>query len=249
MDRGIAARIAALVVTSPGLRILEVGAGTGALTEALLALGAQITAFDLDETLVDILQTRPVLAQAAIVQADALAFDYDEYARGGAWRVAGNLPYNIATPLLIMLSERAQPPERIVAMIQRDVADRLTASPGTPAYGSLTLAIALTMRVTRAFVVGPAHFFPRPNVDSAVVVFERLEQSPVNVRDLAFLRQVVRGAFAYRRKTLANSLNLALAIPRERTASALRSLGLDPEIRGENLDLASFAALSGALEP
>jgi 16S rRNA (adenine1518-N6/adenine1519-N6)-dimethyltransferase len=248
MDRGIAARIAALVVDRPGTRVLEIGAGTGALSEALLALGADLTAFDLDETLVDLLQARPELAQATIVRADALAYDYAAYARDGAWRVAGNLPYNIATPLLVMLSERDGPPDRIVAMIQRDVADRLTARPGTPAYGSLTLAIALTMRVTRAFVVGPAHFFPRPNVDSAVVVLERLEAPPVAVRDLTHLRGIVRGAFAYRRKTLANSLSLALAIPRERTASALRSLDLDPEIRGENLDLASFAALSGALE-
>lgn len=249
MDRGIAARIAALAVDRPDIRVLEIGAGTGALTEALVALGAQVTAFDVDAALVDILQTRPELAQAVIVEADALAFDYDAFAHGAEWRVAANLPYNIATPLLVMLSERERPPERIVAMIQRDVADRLTARPGSAAYGSLTLAIALTMRATRAFVVGPAHFFPRPNVDSAVVVLDRLEQPPVSVRDIAFLRQVVRAAFAYRRKTLANSLNLALAIPRERTTLALRSIDLNPEIRGEDLDLVSFAALSDALRP
>jgi 16S rRNA (adenine1518-N6/adenine1519-N6)-dimethyltransferase len=247
MDRGIAARIAALAADRPGRRILEVGAGTGALTEALLALGAQVTAFDVDAALVDVLQARPELVGAAIVQADALAFDYDAYAADRTWRVAGNLPYNIATPLLVMLSERDDPPERIVAMIQRDVADRLTARPGTPAYGSLTLAIALSMRVTRAFVVGPAHFFPRPGVDSAVVILDRLEHPPVAVRDRGYLRQVVRAAFAYRRKTLANSLKLALSIPRERTADALRTLAIDPDIRGENLDLVSFAALSDAL--
>jgi 16S rRNA (adenine1518-N6/adenine1519-N6)-dimethyltransferase len=226
---------------------LEIGAGTGALTEALLALGAEVTAFDVDAALVDVLRGRPELAQAAIVEADALAYDYDAYAQSGAWRVAGNLPYNIATPLLVMLSERAQPPERIVAMIQRDVADRLTARPSTPSYGSLTLAVSMMMQVSRAFVVGPAHFFPRPNVDSAVVILDRRERPAVTVRDLAHLRQVVRAAFAYRRKTLANSLKLALAIPREQTAVALRSLGLDPEIRGEDLDLVSFAALSDAL--
>jgi 16S rRNA (adenine1518-N6/adenine1519-N6)-dimethyltransferase len=247
MDRGIARRIAALAVDAPHARVLEVGAGTGALTEALIELGADVTAFDIDSALAEVLQSRPELASAAIVTADALIYDYDAYARGGSWTVAGNLPYNVATPLLTLLSERADPPRRIVAMIQRDVADRLTARPGTPAYGSLTLAIALTMRVTRAFTIGPAHFFPRPKVDSSVIVLDRLERPPVAVRDTAFLRQVVRAAFAYRRKTLANSVNLALAIPRDRTASALRSLELNPDIRGEDLDLASFAALADVL--
>lgn len=247
MDAGIARRIAALAVDAPRQRVLEIGAGTGTLTEALLALGADVTALDVDGALVEILRERADLAGVAIAQADALLFDYAAYAGGGAWRVAGNLPYNVATPLLVLLCERDDRPERIVAMIQRDVAERLTARPGTPAYGSLTVAIALSMRIRRAFVVGPAHFYPRPNVDSAVVVLDRLERPPVEPRDLPFMRQVVRAAFAYRRKTLANSLSLALAIPRQKTAEALRALNLDPEIRGEDLALDSFAALSDAL--
>lgn len=247
MDAGIARRIAALAVDGPHQRVLEIGAGTGTLTEALVALGAEVTALDVDAALVEIVRERADLAGVAIAQADALLYDYSAFARGDAWRVAGNLPYNIATPLLILLCEREDRPERIVAMIQRDVADRLTARPGTPAYGSLTVAVALTMHVRRAFVVGPAHFFPRPNVDSAVVVLDRLEQPPVEPRDLPFMRQVVRAAFAYRRKTLANSLSLALAIPRQKTTAALRALNIDPEIRGEDLALDSFAALSDAL--
>jgi 16S rRNA (adenine1518-N6/adenine1519-N6)-dimethyltransferase len=247
MDRGIAARIAGLAVDAPGDRVLEIGAGTGTLTRALLDRGAALTAFDIDASLVEILRAQGELGDATILEDDAMTFDFDAFAAGGAWRVAGNLPYNIATPLLTGLSERADPPGRIVAMIQRDVADRLTARPSTPAYGSLTIAIAITMRVERAFVVKPASFYPRPNVDSAVIVLRPHDLPPAQIHDLAFLREVVRGAFAYRRKTLANSLHLALAVPRQRTAEALRSLALDPEIRGENLDLASFAALAGAL--
>jgi 16S rRNA (adenine1518-N6/adenine1519-N6)-dimethyltransferase len=247
MDAGTAARIARLAAGAPGDRVLEVGAGTGSLTHALLAAGAEVTAFDLDDALVDVLRTREDLGAARIEHADALAFDYAAYADGRPWRVAGNLPYNIATPLLIRLAQLEHPPERIVAMIQKDVADRLLAQPGTAAYGSLTVALGLTMRIERAFNVAPGQFFPRPKVVSSVVVLDRLAVPAVAVRDRERFEQVVRGAFAYRRKTLANSLSLALELPRERIAEALHALGLDADIRGETLDLPTFAALADAL--
>jgi 16S rRNA (adenine1518-N6/adenine1519-N6)-dimethyltransferase len=158
------------------------------------------------------------------------------------------LPYNIATPLMIKLAQLERPPDRLVAMIQKDVADRLLAKPGTAAYGSLTVALSLTMRVERAFNVSPGQFFPRPKVVSTVVVLDRREELAAPVRDRQRFEQVVRGAFAYRRKTLANSLSLALKIPRERVETALRDLALDADIRGETLDLATFAALTDALD-
>jgi 16S rRNA (adenine1518-N6/adenine1519-N6)-dimethyltransferase len=247
MDAGTSARMARLTVDAPGDRVLEVGAGTGSLTAALLAAGADLTAFDLDDSLVDILRSREDLADVRIEHGDALAFDYTAYAGDGSWRVAGNLPYNIATPLLIRLSQMARPPERIVAMIQKDVADRLLAKPGTAAYGSLTVALAVSMRVERAFNVSPGQFFPRPKVVSSVVVLHRLDVPQVELRDRERFEQVVRGAFAYRRKTLANSLSLALELPRERIAAALAALDLDADIRGETLDLRTFAALANAL--
>lgn len=247
MDAGTSARIARLTVDAPGDRVLEVGAGTGSLTAALLAAGADLTAFDLDDSLVDILRSREDLAAARIEHGDALAYDYAGYASDGPWRAAGNLPYNIATPLLITLAQMERPPDRIVAMIQKDVADRLLAKPGTAAYGSLTVALAVTMRVERAFNVAPGQFFPRPKVVSSVVVLHRLAAPLVDVRDRQRFEQVVRGAFAYRRKTLANSLALALNVPRERIAAALLALGLDADIRGEALDLRTFAALTEAL--
>ncbi len=247
MDAGTAARIARLAVDAPGDRVLEIGAGTGSLTKALLTAGADLTVFDLDATLVEILRSRADLAQAQIAHADALTFDYAAYAGSAPWRVAGNLPYNVATPLLIKLAQLERPPERIVAMIQKDVADRLLAQPGTAAYGSLTVALAVTMRVERAFNVAPGQFFPRPKVVSTVVVLHRRAEPLVDVRDRRRFEQVVRGAFAYRRKTLANSLALALDLPRERIASALLALDLDADIRGETLDLRTFAALADAL--
>jgi 16S rRNA (adenine1518-N6/adenine1519-N6)-dimethyltransferase len=193
-----------------------------------------------------ILASRSELAGVQIVQADALAFDYDAMTLG-RWCACGNLPYNIATPLVMRWIDLARPPERVVVMVQRDVADRFTARPSTPAYGGLTVALALSMRVRRAMVLGPSAFYPRPKVESAVVVMERLAEPPVPVRDRAFLLQVVRAAFAYRRKTLANSLALALGIARARTRQSLAALELDLEIRAEQLDLGAFAALAGDL--
>ncbi len=247
MDAGTSARIARLAVDAPGDRVLEIGAGTGSLTRALLDAGADLTAFDLDDDLVAILRARDDLAAVRVEHADALAFDYAAYAGERPWRVAGNLPYNVATPLLVRLAQLERPPERIVAMIQKDVADRLLAAPGTAAYGSLTVALALTMRVQRAFNVAPGQFFPRPNVVSTVVVLDRLSTPAAVVHDRGRFEQVVRGAFAYRRKTLANSLALALDVPRERIAAALVALDLDADIRGETLDLRTFAALADAL--
>jgi 16S rRNA (adenine1518-N6/adenine1519-N6)-dimethyltransferase len=248
MDAGTSGRIARLTVDAPAQRVLEVGAGTGSLTAALLACGADLTAFDLDDALVDILRSRDDLAAARIEHGDALAYDYGRYAGAEPWRVAGNLPYNIATPLLILLAQMEHPPDRIVAMIQKDVADRLLAHAGTAAYGSLTIALSLTMRIERAFNVAPGQFFPRPKVTSSVVVLHRRDELAAPVRDRQRFEQVVRGAFAYRRKTLVNSLVLALELSREQVVAALSVLDLDPDIRGEQLDLATFAALTAALD-
>ena len=247
MDAGTAHRIARLAVDTPGRRVLEVGAGTGALTAALAGLGAELTAFDVDPAMVEILRSRTDLGNAAILGADALAFDYAGWAGDAPWRVAGNLPYNVATPLLIGLARLERAPDLIVAMIQKDVADRLLAAPATPSYGSLTLAVAVTMRAQRAFDVPPGRFYPQPNVTSTVIVLHRRDHPLVPIRDRERFEQVVRGAFAYRRKTLVNSLALALDLPRERILAALRALDLDADIRGETLDLSTFAALADAL--
>jgi len=227
---------------------VEVGPGTGILTQALLAAGATITAVEIDPMMVRILEGRDDLRGVRLELADGLTFDYDATVVQ-PWCACGNLPYNVATPLVLRWLGLAIPPARIVVMVQRDVADRFTARPGTPAYGSLTLAIRYDMEVRRAFVLGPSAFYPRPRVDSAVVVMERRLCPAAPTRDRAFLLQVVRAAFAYRRKTLANSLSLALGIERAATQDALRALGLDTEIRAEHLELDAFAAIADRLAP
>jgi 16S rRNA (adenine1518-N6/adenine1519-N6)-dimethyltransferase len=251
MDAGAAARIARLAAEgiSPSARILEIGPGTGQLTKALLEIHSDVTAIDIDPDMVRILRSQPELERAQIIEADALAYDYEAFAHGGSWRMTGNLPYNIATPLIMRLIEMANGPQTLVVMIQREVADRIAAKPGTRAYGSLSVAIQYAMRVERAFTLKPGAFYPRPKIDSTVVRLSRLERRAVEVADEHWFLQVVRAAFAYRRKTLANSLSLALGTSRAQVAGALQQLGIDTEIRGEQLALTDFAGLADRIRP
>lgn len=249
IDPTIAARIAdcALQGSGEGLAVIEIGAGTGVLTETLLAAGAQLTAIEIDPALVEILRAREDLSRARIVAADALTFDYRAWAGAQPWRTAGNLPYNIATPLLLRLIEMEGGPESLTVMIQKDVAERFAAEPGTRAYGSLSVAVQYAMHVEPLFTVAPRSFFPPPKVYSSVVRLVRRPQPAAAVRDLDVFWKVVRGAFAYRRKTLLNSLALALELDRATIARALAACNFSPELRGERLDLGDFARLADEL--
>ena len=236
-----------LVDAAPGARTLEIGAGTGALTLALLGAGADVTALEIDPDLIALLRSRDDLARATIVQADAMTFDYRNWCAGRPWHVAGNLPYNVGTAVLLQLIEMEDGPTSLTVMVQKDVADRMTATPATPQYGSLSVAVQFAMRAENGFTLAPASFFPQPKVQSRVVRLVRRAEPSVRPRDAAIFWKVVRGAFAYRRKTLANSLALALGLQRERISRALQSINLSPELRGERLDLGDFARLADAL--
>lgn len=226
---------------------MEIGPGTGALTQALLDCGAQVTAIDVDPDMVRILRSQPALQGARVVQEDALTFDYEAFAAGEPWRMTGNLPYNIATPLIMRLVEMRNGPGSLVVMVQKEVALRFAAQPGTKAYGSLSVATQYAMRVHREFTLSPRAFFPAPKVDSTVVRLERREQPAVQVADEHWFLQVVRAAFAYRRKTLANSLSFALSLQRAAVTKVLQDAGIDTEIRGEQLSLADFARVADGL--
>jgi 16S rRNA (adenine1518-N6/adenine1519-N6)-dimethyltransferase len=249
VDASIAGRIARLALAGapPRPRTIEIGAGTGALTRALVDEGAQLTAIEIDPQLVAVLRSREDLAAAQIVLADALAFDFGSWSNGEPWRAAGNLPYNIATPLLLRLIEMPAGPDSLTVMVQKDVAQRFMASPGTPAYGSLSVAVQYAMQVEMLLTIGPQSFFPAPKVHSSVVRLIRRAEPAVTVRDLDLFWKVVRGAFAYRRKTLVNSLALALDIDRAAITRALSLCNLSSELRGERLDLGDFARLADAL--
>jgi 16S rRNA (adenine1518-N6/adenine1519-N6)-dimethyltransferase len=249
MDAGAARRIAELTLhdAPAGMRVLEIGPGTGQLTQALLEQHAGVTAIDIDADMIRILRSREELRGATILQADALTFDYDAYAAGKPWRMTGNLPYNIATPLVMRLIEMRTGPQMLVVMVQKEVADRFSARPATRAYGSLSVAVQYAMHVEKAFTLKPGAFYPRPKIDSTVVRLVRRDVPAVQVADEHRFLQVVRGAFAYRRKTLANSLSLSLGVQRAAVAQSLQHIGLDTEIRGEQLAIADFARLADHL--
>jgi 16S rRNA (adenine1518-N6/adenine1519-N6)-dimethyltransferase len=244
-----ARKIARLSLTDapPGLRTLEIGAGTGALTLALLDEGADVTAVEIDPGLVSVLRSRSDLKRGTIVAADALTFDYAGWSHGAPWNVAGNLPYNVATAIMLRLIEMDGGPASLTVMVQKDVAERFVAVPGTPQYGSLSVAVQYAMRAEGGFTLAPASFFPAPKVHSRVVRLVRRAEPVVRPADPSIFWKVVRGAFAYRRKTLANSLALALGFDRARIAQALAASHLSPELRGERLDLGDFARLADAL--
>jgi 16S rRNA (adenine1518-N6/adenine1519-N6)-dimethyltransferase len=249
LDTSAALRIARLCVADAGAHplVAEIGGGTGMLTLALLEAGARVTALEIDSDLVALLRSRADLHDAEIAHADALEFDYAGWAGGKAWHVAGNLPYNVATPLILGFAEMTDGPQTLTVMLQKDVADRLAARPGTPAYGSLSVAVQYAMQVEVSFALRAGAFYPPPKVTSAVVHMTRRAKPAVSPRDLGLFRKVVRAAFAYRRKTLANTLSLALEIPHARVARAVADANLSPELRGERLDLADFARLADAL--
>ena len=246
MDAGAAARIASFV---HGTHVLEIGPGTGTLTRALLDAGCSVTAIDVDPDMIRILRSRDDLRAATIVCADALEFDFDAFASGKPWRIAGNLPYNIATPLIMRSIEMQNGPSEIVVMVQKEVAQRFAAHPGSKAYGSLSVATQYAMEVHREFTLGPGAFYPKPKVDSTVIRLVRRPQPAVRVADERRFLQVVRAAFAYRRKTLANSLSLSLGLQRSSVTQALTELALDTEIRGEQLSLEGFSQLADRLQP
>jgi 16S rRNA (adenine1518-N6/adenine1519-N6)-dimethyltransferase len=248
VDKSAAARIAHLVVGnmhSP--RVLEIGPGTGQLTQALVDRRADVTAIEIDRDMVALLQARADIKPVHIVHADALAFDYEALVGNEPWYMTGNLPYNIATPLIMHLIQMTNAPQTLVVMVQKEVAERFLARPSTAAYGSLSVAVQYKMVVEKAFTLKPNAFYPRPKVDSAVVRLVRRTTPVVHVIDENTFLQVVRGAFAYRRKTLANSLSLALGVRRAVIAQALQYVGLDTEIRGEQLAIADFARLADRL--
>jgi len=231
---GVIGRLADLQVDDV---VLEIGPGLGVLTGYLADRVAHVHAVELDRSLEPHLPRR---ANVTVHWGDALRLDLAAY---GAGKLVANLPYNVATPILVESLDGIPTLDSWTVMVQREVADRLFARPGTKAYGAVTVLVQLVAERTGFHPVSRAVFRPRPNVDSALVAFRRVAMPP----DYARVKQVVSGAFAHRRKTLPNSLELAGLASRKRAAEALAAIGRDPATRAEALAPAEFVALADAL--
>ncbi|HCJ11023.1 MAG TPA: ribosomal RNA small subunit methyltransferase A [Clostridiales bacterium] len=232
-----------------GRTVLEIGAGLGGLTAALAQAGAgRVVAVEKDRSLIPhLLANTRAWAAVEVVAGDALALDLRGLA-GGEALVAGNLPYRVTTPLLLKLLEPPLFWPRAVVMVQFEVAQRILAEPGEKAYGALTLAVAAVSRPALARRVGRNSFYPRPEVDSALVVLDRLPRPAggLGPEGLARLSRLVRAAFGQRRKTLVNALAGGLGLDRGAVEQAVRQAGIDGGRRGETLSMEEFQALERA---
>lgn len=230
--------------------VLEIGAGIGTLTTALASAASRVTAVEFDSALLPALREAvAAFANVTVVAADAMALDLAPIAAAlpTPRRSVSNLPYNIASPLIMRLLEPRLGLDRLVVTVQREVAERLSAAPGGRDYGALSVAVQYRAAVSLVMRIPPSAFYPPPEVDSAIVRMEVRARPPVAVADERLFFRVVRAAFAQRRKTLRNTLAASLAIPPQAAEAAAAAAGIDHRRRGETLDLDEFARLAGAL--
>ena len=239
------------------VNVIEIGPGIGALTEFLAESAAEVMAFEIDERLVPILaDTLRDFDNVTVVNQDILKVDLAQYIAEFKnpdlpIKVVANLPYYITTPILMHLIESGIPFSEFVVMMQREVADRISAQPNTKAYGSLSIAVQYYMTAKVAFIVPRTVFVPAPNVDSAILKMVRREQPAVEVQDEKFFFKVTKASFVHRRKTLWNNLTSYFGKSEEvktKLERALEKADLAANVRGEALDLAAFARLSDALK-
>ncbi|MFQ8983412.1 MAG: 16S rRNA (adenine(1518)-N(6)/adenine(1519)-N(6))-dimethyltransferase RsmA [Evtepia sp.] len=239
---------------APGVGVLEIGPGIGPLTAQLAQRGEKVAAVELDATLLPILaETMAPYPNVEIVPGDILKLDLPAFCRehfpGLPVVVCANLPYNITTPVITALLQ-SQCFQAVTVMIQREVAKRICAQPGTAEYGAFTLLCQYYAQGEVLFDVPPSCFLPAPKVTSSVIRMTVREAPPVPVGDPALFFRVVRGAFAQRRKTLINSLSSSLTdfVGKEEITQALRACNLTETIRGERLTFADFAQLTEKLQ-
>lgn len=232
--------------------VLEIGPGVGVLTRELSQVAKKVVSVELDQRLLPVLaETLDHCDNVEIVQGDILKLDLPRLIAdkfdGGPICVCANLPYYITSPVIMTLLEGRLPLTAITVMVQKEAAQRLCAPPGVRACGAVSVSVHYRSRPRILFQVSRGSFLPPPNVDSSVIRFDLLSHPPITVKREDILFQVAQGAFAQRRKTVANSLSAALAVPKNKIEACLAQAGLPPAVRAEQLTLEQFGALSDAL--
>jgi 16S rRNA (adenine1518-N6/adenine1519-N6)-dimethyltransferase len=237
-DRHYLDRIAAAIDARAGDTIVEIGPGTGLLTEELVRKAGRLHLVEIDRELAAALRARFVHEHVVVHEADALEFDFGALAF--PMRAVGNLPYNVSTPLLFRMAEIADRLRDCVFMLQKEVVERMVAKPATAAYGRLSVMLQYRFAMSLALRVPPGAFTPPPKADSAVVRMLPLGAERMRARDEALFARVVAAAFGQRRKTLRNAVRGTL------DETAFAAAGIDPARRGETLSVAEFVRLADA---
>ena len=244
IDESVVRRIVEAAELTPEDTVLEVGPGIGTLTQGLAESGASVVAVELDKRLLPVLDvTLEGYDNVRIVNGDILQVDIMEQVQKPGFKCCANLPYYITTPIIFAILEKRLPMERLVVMVQKEVAERMAAKPGSKDYGALSVAIQYFTEPEIAFIVPPSSFIPAPSVDSAVIVCKRRSTPPVEVCDENLFFRVVKAAFSLRRKMLSNSLK-NMGIKGEQVSKWLELAGVDGKRRAETLSLEDFAALT-----
>jgi 16S rRNA (adenine1518-N6/adenine1519-N6)-dimethyltransferase len=242
VDPNTVRRIVRLAGISEGDRVVEIGAGLGSLTLALAEAGAEVTALEIDRYLTPVLRTVVEPAGVRVVEADAMSLSWADVLGSGPWHLVANLPYNIATPLVVDVLERVPAVDRMLVMVQREVGERLAAGPGDSAYGAVSVKVAYWAEAEVVGRVPPTVFVPQPRVESALVALRRRAAPPVDA-DYRTLFDLVRAGFATRRKMLRRALAGTV------DEAAFACAGVRPEARAEELDLDAWGRLATCVAP
>ena len=246
IKRGIVDEIVHAAELTPGEPVLEVGPGIGTLTQGLAQSGADVTAIELDRRLLEVLDT--TLASydnVRIIHGDVLKLDVPSIMNHKPFKVVANLPYYITTPIIMSLLESKLPIERLVVMVQKEVALRMVAKPGTKDYGALSVAVQYYTEQDIVLDVPPKSFLPAPAVTSSVIRCVLRDKPPVDVIDEKLFFRVVKAGFAQRRKTFANTMKTT-GLSKDRIEELLAKANIDGQRRGETFTLQEFADVANA---
>lgn len=241
IKRGIVDEIVHAAELTPGEPVLEVGPGIGTLTQGLAQSGADVTAIELDRRLLEVLDTTlSSYDNVRIIHGDVLKLDVPSIMNHKPFKVVANLPYYITTPIIMSLLESKLPIERLVVMVQKEVALRMVAKPGTKDYGALSVAVQYYTEPDIVLDVPPKSFLPAPAVTSSVIRCVLRDKPPVDVIDEKLFFRVVKAGFAQRRKTFANTMKTT-GLSKDRIEELLAKANIDGQRRGETFTLQEFA--------